>query len=198
MGNNMDQTPSLILPDKCVLQLYRYLWQPARYAHPDWMRHIGFQNKNWQYGQHSVLDKALNNALQNRRGTPVLNARLTQRQQRLVDLVPKMDIYALSLGLIKMACTDYFLLPDYRTVLLPLLGESLIWKLFGLSCGHKHSAIPPDQLVNQAMQIGIAALYCLACHEPVLYATLIVLPPPGRALWPQGLATIAYLLEYIL
>ncbi|MEY5257284.1 type III secretion system domain-containing protein, partial [Salmonella enterica subsp. enterica serovar Corvallis] len=37
----LPETPFLSRPDPEVLQLYRYFWQPARYAVPEWLDKLG-------------------------------------------------------------------------------------------------------------------------------------------------------------
>lgn len=52
----LPETPFLSRPDPEVLQLYRYFWQPARYAVPEWLDKLGFHLSNcWRYGDRPEL-----------------------------------------------------------------------------------------------------------------------------------------------
>lgn len=186
-------------PDALILRLHRYVWQPARYAHPAWLHSIGFHPGNtWQYGRHPAFDRCLDHTLQARRGTPSLPGRLTARQQRWVRLSPNMTAYALALGLVQFGCGEYFLLPDYRKVISPWLDDALIWQLFGL-CGRQRDVIfSPDALVEAAVSLGSCTLYRVARGEPVLYSLLLGLPPTTRALWPPVPIAAMHLLERVL
>ncbi|WP_231583224.1 type III secretion system domain-containing protein [Yersinia aldovae] len=187
------------LPQEAVLQLHRYLWLPGRYAHRSWLAALGFMPKpGWQYGQQPQLDSYLNQALRARRGTPRLPTRLNTRQQRMVRLAPKMTAFALAIGLLKLGCSDYLLLPDYRQTILRWLDDGLIWLLFGLSCGKCRALFSPIDLITNAIKIGTAVLHRAAQDDPVLYAVLIMLPPCERALWPQVPMLAMNLLEQAL
>lgn len=172
-------------PDALTLLLHRAVWQPARYAHPDWLVYLGFHRyERWRYGESLVLDNVLNRALRAQRGPIYLPGRLDERQRRLAVLGPNISKYALALGLLTLACSDYFLLPDYRHVLRHWLDNDLIWHLFGM-CDNKHPAFySPEQVIDAANRIGIAMLYRAATREPVLKALLIQLPPLKQALYP--------------
>ncbi|MCW2474989.1 type III secretion system domain-containing protein [Candidatus Symbiopectobacterium sp. NZEC151] len=186
-------------PDALILLLHRSVWQPARYAHPDWFALLGFhRNQRWRYGESPVLDSALNRALRARRGGICLPGRLNERQRRLAMLAPNMPKYALALGLLTLACGDYFLLPDYRHALRRWLDNDLIWHLFGM-CDNKRPALfSPEQVIDAANRIGIAMLYRAAREEPVLQALLIQLPPLRQALYPVTSLTTMNLLERML
>ncbi|HBW2588899.1 cytoplasmic protein, partial [Salmonella enterica subsp. enterica serovar Newport] len=55
-----------------MLQLYRYFWQPARYAVPEWLDKLGFHPSNcWRYGDRPELDRLLDRALNRLRGSSV-------------------------------------------------------------------------------------------------------------------------------
>lgn len=186
-------------PDALTLRLHRYLWQPARYAHPAWFNAMGFHPASeWRYGMRPTLDRCLNHALLARRGTPALPTQLNARQQQLARFAPKITAFALALGLIKLGCGDYFLLPDYRKVLRHWLDETLLWRLFGLCQGQRRAVFSPEALPAIAIDLGSGMLYREAQHEPVLYAQLILLPPPMRALWPQVPTALMNLLERML
>lgn len=189
----------LTTPDSLLLQLYRYSWQPARYAHPAWLAALGFRPRpDWRYGQQPQLDKGLNQALRQRRGIAPLGHALTPRARRLVRLASMMPAAALSLGLLALECSDYLLLPAYRQVIGQWLSEEALWQLFGL-CGGKRGAIwSPEALAEQAMTLGAAVLARLAVNEPVLYPLLILLPPPARALWPRAPGAALIILEQAL
>lgn len=179
--------------------LHRSVWQPARYAHPDWLVSLGFHRcEGWRYGESPVLDSALNHALRARRGPIFLPGRLDERQRRLAALAPNISKYALALGLLTLACGDYFLLPDYRQVLRHWLDNDLIWHLFGM-CDNRHPAFySPEQVIDAANRIGIALLYRAATREPVLQALLIQLPPLKHALYPVMPRATMNLLEHML
>lgn len=179
--------------------LHRAVWQPARYAHPDWFASLGFYRcERWRYGESPVLDRALNRVLRARRGPICLPGRLDERQRRLAVLAPNISKYALALGLLALACGDYFLLPDYRHVLRHWLDNDLIWHLFGM-CDNKYPAFySPEQVVDAANRMGIAMLYRAAKHEPVLQALLIQLPPLKQALYPVIPLATMNLLERML
>lgn len=185
--------------DPLLLQLYRYSWQPARYAHPAWLAAIGFRPRpGWRYGQRPHLDEGLNQALRRRRGTPVLGHALTPRARRLAQLASTMPQAALSLGLLALDCSDYLLLPAYRQVIGQWLSEEVLWQLFGL-CGGKQGRVwAPDELAGRAMPLGAAVLARLAVNEPVLDTLLILLPPPARALWPRVPGAALIVLEHVL
>lgn len=186
-------------PDALILLLHRAVWQPARYAHPDWLVSLGFHRYDgWRYGESPVLDSALNRALRARRGPIYLPGRLDERQRRLATLAPNISKYALALGLLTLACGDYFLLPNYRQVLRHWLDNNLIWQLFGM-CDNKHPAFySPEQVIDAANRIGIALLYRVATREPVLQALLIQLPPLKHALYPVMPRATMTLLEHML
>lgn len=186
-------------PDALILLLHCSVWQPARYAHPDWFASLGFHRySRWRYGESPVLDSALNHALRARRGQICLPGRLDARQRRLTALAPAMSKYALALGLLALACGDYFLLPDYRHALRQWLDNDMIWHLFGM-CDNKHPAFySPEQVVDAANRIGIAMLYRAAKREPVLQALLIQLPPLKQALYPVIPQATMNLLERML
>jgi len=179
------------LPDDLVLQLHRYLWQPACYAHSGWFTTIGFlPQAGWYYGLSPRLDRCLNEALRAQRGTPRLPAKLNAHQRRIAQLAPCIASLALALGLLLLDCHDYFLLPDYRQAILHRLDEALIWQLFGLCSGKKGRVFSPDDLMVMATRLGTSVLYRAAQNDPVLYAVLITFPPCERALWPP-LPTLA-------
>ncbi|CAJ0993987.1 hypothetical protein SODG_004518 [Sodalis praecaptivus] len=190
---------ALTPPDPLLLQLYRYSWQPARYAHPAWLAALGFRPRpDWRYGQRPPLDEGLNQALRRRRGTPPLGQALTPRARRLARLAPMMTAAALGLGLLVLECSDYLLLPAYRQVIGQWLSEEAVWQLFGL-CGGKRGVVwAPDQLAERAISLGAAVLARLAVNEPVLYILLILLPPPERALWPKVPGSALIVLEQVL
>lgn len=193
------ETKTLTPPSSTVLQLYRYLWQPARYAHCGWLRLLGFHPaEGWRYGQQPPLDHCLDQALRQLRGTPVIQGKLTERQQRIVDLAPRMYAYALGLGLVKIGCSDYFMLPSYRQALHPWLEEGEIWQLLGW-CGQRRMPwLSSTAMVQTAIQVGTSMLHRAARDEVVLQAQLILLPPPERALWPRISLNQLSLLERIL
>lgn len=187
------------IPDEDLLQMHRYVWTPARYAHPRWLTWLGFvRAAKWRYGANPPLDRCLNRALQVRRGTPRLPVRLSLQQQRMVQLAPRLQAFALAMGLLVLGCKDYFLLPDYRRVLLHQLHDGLIWQLFGLCQGNNRSLFSPTQTVEIALQLGIAVLTRAAQKDPVLHALLITLAPCERALWLPIPALAMSLLERIL
>lgn len=172
--------------DDAVLCLHRYLWTPARYAHPRWLESLGFSPKeSWRYGECQPLDRCLNLALQRRRGTPRLPAQINDRQRRMVKMVSNINAFALAIGLLKLGCNDYFLLPDYRLAILRWLDESLIWQLFGLCQGKNRAVFSPSEMIDNAFNLGISVLHHAAQDDAVLYAILITLPPCERALWPS-------------
>ncbi|MFT8211846.1 MAG: type III secretion system domain-containing protein [Symbiopectobacterium sp.] len=181
------------------MRVHRHVWQPARYAHPDWFTALGFhRHERWRYGESPVLDSSLDRALRARQGIVALPGRLDERQRRLVSLAPSMPRYALALGLLALACRDYFLLPDYRNVLHPWLDNDLLWRLFGM-CDNKRCALfSPENVIDAANRIGIAMLYRAARCEPVLQALLIQLPPPRQALYPLAPLATMNLLERML
>lgn len=186
-------------PDALILLLHRAVWQPARYAPPDWLAALGFYRyKRWRYGESPFLDRALNRALRARCGPIRLPGRLDERQRRLVALASNILKYALALGLLRLACGNYFLLPDYRHVLRHWVDNDLIWHLFGM-CDNKHPAFySPKQVIDAANRIGIAILYRAAKHEPVLQALLIQLPPLKHVLYPVMPLATMNLLERML
>lgn len=186
-------------PDDVLLRLHRYLWTPARYAHPRWLTLVGFNPETgWQYGINPPLDRCLNRALQKRRGTPYLPATLNLRKQRIVQLSSHIQTFALATGLLVLGCNDYLLLPDYRRVLLCWLDDELIWQLFGLCQGNNRALFSPTQTVENALQLGTAVLTRAAQHDPVLHALLITLAPCERALWLPVPALAMNLLERML
>ncbi|MGL5698970.1 MAG: type III secretion system domain-containing protein [Kluyvera sp.] len=186
-------------PDKTLLQLHRYLWTPARYAHPGWLMSIGFTPRpRWGYGENPPLDRCLNRALQERRGTPRLPTSLNPRQQRIVQLSSRIQSFALATGLLELGCRDYFLLPDYRRVLLRWLDDGLLWQLFGLCKGNNRAIFSPVQTLENALELGTAVLNRTAQNDPVLHAVLITLPPSKRALWPTVPGLAMNLLEQTL
>lgn len=193
------KSQELTRPRPEVLQLYRYLWQPALYAHPEWLQMLGFHPANgWCYGQQPPLDRCLDHALRALRGTPVISSCLNQRQQRLVDLAPRMTSFALGMGLVKIGRSEYFMLPDYRQELHQWLDDDEIWRLFGWCGQGNRLLLPPTTMIQTAIQIGTALLHRAAGDEPVLQAQLILLPPPKRALWPRTSLAELSLLEHIL
>ncbi|WP_279156718.1 type III secretion system domain-containing protein [Obesumbacterium proteus] len=172
--------------DDAALRLHRYLWTPARYAHPQWLAALGFSPKgSWRYGEYPQLDRSLNLALQRRRGTPRLPAQLSDRQRRMAKMVSNINVFVLAIGLLKLECNDYFLLPDYRQLILRWLDEALIWQLFGLCQGRNRAVFSPSEMIDNAFTLGIAVLHRAAQEDAVLYAMLITLPPCKRALWPS-------------
>ncbi|WP_145558804.1 type III secretion system domain-containing protein [Yersinia mollaretii] len=172
--------------DDAVLRLHRYLWTPARYAHPRWLSSLGFSPKaSWRYGEYPLLDRGLNLALQRRRGTPLLPAQLNDRQRRMVKMVSNINAFALAIGLLKLGCNDYFLLPDYRKAILRWLDETLIWQIFGLCQGKNRAVFSPSVMIDTAFNLGISVLHRAAQDDAILYAMLITLPPCERALWPS-------------
>lgn len=174
--------------DKNILKLYRYAWQPARYAHPLWLERIGmFNSSSWRYGQNKPLDTRLDQALIMQRGFPraPLPGHLTPRQQHLLQLAPQLMTLALSQGLMSLACGDYFLLPDYRAVINPWIDDPLAWQLYGFSGSARSPRLAPEQLLPVAQSIGIATLHRAAVVDVVWQALLILLPPPTQALWPR-------------
>lgn len=176
--------------------MHRYIWAPARYANPHWLTQIGFAPEaEWRYGANPKLDRCLNRALQVRRGTPRLPVTLSPRQQRMVQLAPQLQAFALATGLLVLGCNDYFLLPDYRRALSRLLDDVLIWQLFGLCQGNNRALFSPIQAVEIALQLGTAVLTRAAQNDPVLHALLIKLAPCERALWLPIPAPVMYLLE---
>ncbi|MFB5743991.1 type III secretion system domain-containing protein [Cedecea sp. S5-13] len=184
------------IPDEALLRMHRYLWTPARYAHSRWLTRLGFAPAaKWRYGANPPLDRCLNQALQVRRGTPRLPVTLSLRQQRMVQLAPRLQAFALATGLLVLGCNDYFLLPDYRRALLHLLDDVLIWQLFGLCQGNHRALFSPTQTVEIALQLGTAVLTRAAQNDPVLYALLITLAPCERALWLPVPALAMNLLE---
>ncbi|MFI0488735.1 MAG: type III secretion system domain-containing protein [Yersinia sp. (in: enterobacteria)] len=184
------------IPEEAVLQLHRYLWRPGCYAHRGWLISLGFIPKpGWQYGQWPQMDRYLNQTLRARRGTPRLPTQLNDRQRRIVRLAPKMTTFALAIGLLKLGCSDYLLLPDYRQVILRWLDDELIWQLFGLIRGKCRALFSPKELIANAITMGNAVLHRAAQDDPVLYAVLITLPPCERALWPQVPTLAMNLLE---
>lgn len=183
-------------PDEALLLIHRYLWTPARYAHPLWLTRLGFSPEaKWRYGANPSLDRCLNHALRVRRGTPRLPAALSLRQQRIVQLGPRLQSFALAIGLLLLDCHDYFLLPDYRRALLNLLDDGLILQLFGLCQGNRRALFSPTQMVEIALQLGTATLTRAAQKHPVLHALLITLAPCERALWLPIPALAMNLLE---
>ena len=186
-------------PDAAVLRLHRYLWLPARYAHPQWLIRVGFHPPaDWRYGERPSLDRCLNQVLLTRRGTPALPAVLNVHQQRRMQLSGHLHLLALAAGLLALQCHDYFLLPAYRRVLSSWFEDDLLWQLFGLCQGEKRAVVPAEQLTDMALQLGTAILSRAAQSDPVLFAMLITLPPCKRALWPSLPANILTLLERIL
>lgn len=184
------------LPEDTILQLHRYLWTPARYAHPRWLMSLGFKPKlEWSYGENSQLDRCLNQALRVRRGTPRLPLKLNDRQWRIAQLAPHMEQFALAMGLLMLGCNDYFLLPDYRKAMLRWLSEAVIRQLFGLCRGTRRAVFSPLSLKRMALDLGTAVLHRAAQAEPVLYAMLILSPPCERALWPSVPTLAMNLLE---
>ncbi|BAE74571.1 putative type III secretion apparatus [Sodalis glossinidius str. 'morsitans'] len=182
-----------------MLQLYRYSWQPARYANPAWLAALGFRPRpTWRYGQQPQLDQGLNQALRQWRGIPPLGHALTPRARRLARLAPVMPQAALGLGLLALDCSDYLLLPGYREVIGQWLSEATLWQLFGLCSGKRGAVWAPEALVEQAMTLGTAVLTRMAVIEPVLSPLLLLLPPPARALWPTVPSTALILLEQVL
>ncbi|ECG8588921.1 cytoplasmic protein [Salmonella enterica subsp. salamae] len=186
-------------PDPDVLQLYRYFWQPARYAAPEWLHKLGFYpSTRWNYGDRPKLDRLLDRSLQRLRGSAVIPATLNDRQKRQVRLAPRMTAFALGLGLIKLRCSDYFMLPEYRQFLLRWLSEEEIWRLYGW-LGQKNGALLSPQAMQQtALQIGTAILNREAYKEVVLHALLVLLPPPQRILWPKVSLTEMVFMEQLL
>lgn len=99
----LPETPFLSRPDPEVLQLYRYFWQPARYAVPEWLDKLGFHLSNcWRYGDRPELDRLLDRALNRLRGSSVIPACLNDRQKRQVRLAPRISAFAFGLGLFKL------------------------------------------------------------------------------------------------
>lgn len=187
--------------DHSVLLLYRHCWQPARYAHADWLIGLGLQPEaKWQYGQSVQLDRCLDRALLRNlfRDPPQLPTQLSTRQKKWVALAPKIHLLALALGLLQIGCCDYLLLPDYRQVIGRWLNEQVIWQLFGLCTVSRRLRLSPDEVIPLAMEIGIASLHRAAVKEPVLQPLLIRLPPPKRALWVKVRPSTLFLLEGLL
>ncbi len=183
-------------PDDTLLRLHRYLWTPARYAHPRWLTLLGFSAQpEWRYGDNPPLDRCLNRALQVKRGTPRLPATLSLRQRRIAQLASRLQDFALATGLLVLGCHDYFLLPAYRRALLRRLDDRLLWQLFGLCQGKNRAIFSPTQTIEQALQLGIAIFNRAAQNDPVFHAVLIGLPPCERALWPLVPARAMNLLE---
>lgn len=188
--------------DRHILLWYRHVWQPARYAHPDWLIRIGMYRKAraWHYGQQPKLDRCLDLTLRRiRGGEPMtLPGKLTVRQQRIIALNSRLMTVALALGLVQLACGDYLLLPDYRAVIHPWVSDELAWQLYGLCGGKREAVMNPAALVAVALELGISCLSREARHEPVWQALLIALPPPTRALWPRFSPRVLTILERIL
>lgn len=198
-GISIAEAQTLIRPDPDVLQLYRYLWQPACYAAPEWLRVLGFYpDQHWCYGVQPDLDRCLDSALRTLRGCSVINALLGDRQRRLVRLAPRLASFALGLGLVKIGRSDYFMLPDYRRVLSQWLSEDEIWRMYGWCGQGNRQLLSPMNMAATAIQIGTLILHRVACDEPVLQALLIRLPPPERALWPRVSHADLSFLEYLL
>lgn len=186
------------MTDSLYLQLQRYLWLPASYAHSGWFRLLGV-DPEMQPVRGTLRQSLLNRALRGLRGMPVLDASLTRRQQQLAQMDAKgLSRYALALGLLRLDCNDYFLLPAYRQVLYSWFDETLLWQMFGVSRGTGTASLSPEVLVSRATSTGIAILQRMACAEPVLYAMLILLPPVTRALWPPVSPRKIALLESML
>lgn len=177
---------ALTQQDPLVLQLYRYMWQPARYASLAWLLTLGFRPPDgWHYGDSPARDRALDCALRSRLQPVVIPGVLSEREQRLARLAPRIVTYALGLGLVIIGRTDYFMLPDYRQAFLPWLTEAELWRLYGWLGPKNGALLAPSVVVNTARQVGTLSLYRQARHDPVLHALLILLPPPQRALWPK-------------
>jgi len=169
---------------------------PARYAHHDWFMSLGFTPKpEWQYGKTPRFDQCLNQALQAHRGVPSLPLYLNDQQSRTVRLAPKITAFALAIGLFKLGCSDYLLLPEYRQVILRWLDDEVIWQLFGLIGGKCTPLFSPADFIANAIAIGTAVLNRAAQNDPVLYAVLIMLPPCKRALWLQVPTRVMNILE---
>lgn len=187
------------VPDETLLRLHRYLWTPARYADPCWLKLLGFTpSPEWRYGADPALDRCLNRALQARRGTPPLPFLLSPRQKRTVQLASRLPLFALAMGLLVLGSNDCFLLPDHRRVLLRVFDDRVIWQLFGLCGANRSVRLSPEQTRETALQLGTSVLTRAAQHDPVLHALLVTLAPCGRALWPQVPASAMNLLEKII
>ena len=182
-----------------MLQLYRYMWQPARYATREWLHKLGFQPPaGWHYGDNPPLDRSLDRALRGRLKPVVINSCLNAREQRLIRLVPRLEAYALVLGLMTIGCSDYFMLPGYRQVLLQWLTEDEIWRLYGWLGQKKRQPLSPQAMSKIALQIGTLTLHREAQQEPILQALLLLLPPPQRALWPKAASGAHAFVEHLL
>ena len=186
-------------PDPLVLQLYRYMWQPARYASLAWLLTLGFRPPDgWHYGHSPVRDRLLDRALRSRLRPVIIPGVLNEREQRLARLAPRIVTYALGLGLVIIGRTDYFMLPHYRQAFLPWLTEAELWRLYGWLGPKNGTLLAPSGVVDTALQIGTLSLYRQARHDPVLHALLILLPPPQRALWPRLPSGARAFLEHLL
>ncbi|WP_342322897.1 type III secretion system domain-containing protein [Kosakonia sp. BYX6] len=182
-----------------MLQLYRYMWQPARYASREWLHLLGFHPPDgWHYGDNPARDRALDQALRARLKPVAITGCLNDRQQRLASLAPRMVTYALGLGLMPLACSDYFMLPDYRQALLKWFTDDEIWRLYGWLGHTSNTRLSVQAMSTTAINIGTLALHRAARHNPVLHALLILLPPPQRALWPKVPQTALMFLESLL
>ncbi len=195
----LPETPFLSRPDPEVLQLYRYFWQPARYAVPEWLDKLGFHLSNcWRYGDRPELDRLLDRALNRLRGSSVIPACLNDRQKRQVRLAPRISAFAFGLGLFKLRCSDYFMLPEYRQLLLQWFSEDEIWQLYGWLGQRDGKLLPPQVMQQTALQIGTAILNREAHDDAVLHALLVLLPPPQRILWPKTSLTEIIFMEHLL
>jgi Type III secretion system subunit len=195
----MDKIQEITASDAPILRLYRRLWQPARYAHPNWFIGMGFHPPQcWQYGRYPVMDRILNEALRRRRGTPRLTERAGQPKAESFREANYLETLALALGLLMLNCKDYFLLPAYRQTLSQRVNDVILWQLFGLCTGVKRAVFTPQTLQQQATEIGLAGLYRIAEKDAALYASLVALPPRARALRPGVSRRTFNLLEQVL
>lgn len=112
--------------------------------------------------------------------------------------MPRMSAFAFGLGLFKLRCSDYFMLPEYRQLLLQWFSEDEIWQLYGWLGQRDGKLLSPQAMQQTALQVGTAILNRAAYDDVVLHALLVLLPPPQRILWPKTSLNEIIFMEHLL
>lgn len=166
--------------DKEYLVLFRLYACPGEFLHEQYWELHNLNDWRDDYLTFPTLRTTIDRLLHQRLGWEWYEQPdgLTECQRQWIVWMPKLPIMLTCLGLISLNSVDYFLLGNYRRVLISILGEVTLNQLFTLWQGENEASIvTADELPGVAFSLGLQFFSQVVGHDWIGKMIMHTLPP---------------------
>jgi Type III secretion system subunit len=169
-----------MVDDKVYLTLYRFYVCPGELVHKEYWSLCELNDWHDDYFSYPVLRPRIDSLFRQRlqwewhdRGNC-----LTEYQRQWIHWMPKLPAILTSLGIMSLNNAEYFVLGQFRRVLVDLLGDITVNQLSVLCQGeNKESIVSADQLPGFAFTLGLQIYSQIVGDDWVGRMIIHTLPP---------------------